>query len=292
MNAYLQLLRPHQWLKNVFVFAPVFFSYNLMKSEAIVPTLVAFASFCLISSSIYCINDAHDAEADRQHPKKCGRPVAAGRVSKGGAFMLSGFCAIGSIALLMFIHTDTPWLPYAIVVGYWLMNMAYCFRLKHYAILDIFCIATGFVMRVLMGGIVTDIWVSQWLVLLTFLLALFLALTKRYDDYAIFERTGTLPRQSIKQYNSTFIIMSIVLVASVTLVCYIMYTMSESVMERFGTPYLYLTSIWVTAGLLRFMQNMIVYERSGSPTKTLLEDHFIHLCLVGWLVSFYIIIYV
>ena len=131
--------------------------------------------------------------------------------------------------------------------------------LKQYAILDVSIIAIGFVMRVLIGGVTTDIWISHWLVMMTFLVTLFLAFTKRNDDYRIYEKTGQKPRVSITGYNKTFINEATAIIASVTLVCYIMYTMSPEVIERMGTRYVYLTSGWVLAGMLRYLQNMIVY---------------------------------
>lgn len=291
MINYIRLLRPLQWLKNVFVFAPIFFSNNLLKGEYFWPTLVVFASFCLISSSIYCFNDLKDVEADRLHPKKCKRPIASGKVSVMGGYTMMLLCTIGALALIPLANSvNTPYL-YMIVVGYWLMNIAYCLKLKQFAILDVSIIAIGFVMRVLVGGVVTDIWISHWLVMMTFLVTLFLAFTKRNDDYRIYEQTGTKPRVSITGYNKTFINEATAIIASVTLVCYIMYTMSPEVIHRLGTRYVYLTSGWVLAGLLRYLQNMIVFGLSGSPTKSLVKDHFVQFCIIGWIISFFVIIY-
>lgn len=291
MRQYIQLLRPLQWLKNAFVFAPVFFSTNLLKADYFWPTLLVFASFCLISSSIYCFNDLRDVEADRQHPKKRKRPIASGAVSVRGGYTMMLICTIGAFALLPLSgSSNTPYL-YIIVTAYWLMNIAYCLRLKQYAILDVTIIAIGFVLRVLAGGLATAIWISHWLVLMTFLVTLFLALTKRNDDYRIYEQTGQKPRVSITGYNKTFINEATAIIASGTLVCYIMYTMSPEVIERFGTRYVYLTCAWVLAGLLRYLQNMIVFGLSGSPTKSLVKDHFIQFCIAGWLISFFVIIY-
>ena len=180
---------------------------------------------------------------------------------------------------------------FLVIGGYWLMNIAYCLRLKQIAILDVSIIAIGFVMRVLAGGMVVDIWVSHWLVLMTFLVTFFLALSKRNDDYRIYEQTGIKPRVSITGYNKTFINEATAIVGAVTLVCYIMYTMSPEVIERMGTRYVYLTTCCVLAGLLRYLQNMIVYGLSGSPTKSLVKDHFIQFCILGWLASFFVIIY-
>ena len=291
MIHYLRLLRPLQWLKNGFVFAPIFFSSNLLKWELLWPTLVVFAAFCLISSSIYCFNDLRDVEADRQHPRKRLRPIASGNVSPKGGYAMMMLCTIGAFALLPLTGSvHTPYL-YMVLAAYWLMNIAYCLWLKQYALIDVTIIAIGFVMRVLIGGLTTDIWISQWLVLMTFLVTLFLAFTKRNDDYRLYEQTGQKPRVSITGYNKTFINEATAIIASVTLVCYIMYTMSEEVIARMGTRYVYLTSGWVLAGMLRYLQNMIVYGLSGSPTKSLVKDHFVQFCIAGWIASFFVIIY-
>ena len=291
MIHYIQLLRPLQWLKNVFVFAPIFFSNHLLELEYFVPTLVLFASFCMVSSSIYCFNDLRDVEADRIHPKKSKRPIASGKVSVKGGYVMMILCLTAAFALIPLTKSvNTPYL-YIIIGGYWLMNIAYCIKLKQIAILDVSIIAIGFVLRVLAGGVVVNIWVSHWLVMMTFLVTLFLALTKRNDDYRLFEQTGLKPRVSITGYNKTFINEATAIVASVTLVCYFMYTMSEEVIARMDTRYVYLTSGWVLAGLLRYLQNMIVFGLSGSPTKSLVKDHFIQLCVIGWIVSFFVIIY-
>ena len=291
MIQYIQLLRPLQWLKNLFVFAPIFFSSNLLKWELFWPTLIVFVSFCLISSSIYCFNDLRDADADRMHPKKCKRPIASGAVSITGGYTMMFICTIGALTVLPF--SQSPNLPYLylIIGAYWVMNIAYCLRLKQYALIDVTIIAIGFVMRVLIGGLTTDIWISHWLVMMTFLVTLFLAFTKRNDDYRIYEQTGQKPRVSITGYNKTFINEATAIVASVTMVCYIMYTMSEEVITRMGTRYVYLTSGWVLAGMLRYLQNMIVFGLSGSPTKSLVKDRFIQFCVLGWIVSFFVIIY-
>ena len=291
MMQYIHLLRPLQWLKNSFVFAPIFFSSNLLKWDLFRPTLIVFMAFCLISSAIYCFNDLRDVEADRQHPKKRKRPIASGAVSVRSGYAMMIICTIGAFALLPFSRSvNLPYL-YLILVIYWLMNIAYCLWLKQLAILDVTIIAIGFVMRVLIGGLTTDIWISHWLVLMTFLVTLFLAFTKRNDDYRLYEQTGQKPRVSITGYNKTFINEATAIIASVTLVCYIMYTMSEEVITRMGTRYVYLTSGWVLAGMLRYLQNMIVFGLSGSPTKSLVKDHFIQFCVLGWIASFFVIIY-
>ena len=284
MKQYLYLLRPHQWLKNIFVFAPIFFSNNLLNGELLVPTLFTFFAFCFISSSIYCYNDLKDVESDRHHPQKCKRPIASGAVSIRAAYFMMALCLLISAFFLFRIN---HFILYLLLMLYWLMNVAYSVILKRYAIVDIIVIAIGFVLRVLAGGIATEIWVSEWLVLL----AILLALTKRYDDFSVYEHTGTKPRISITGYNKVFINQSTAIIGSITMVCYIMYTMSLEVIDRLNSRYLYLTCIWVLMGLLRYLQMMLVYEKSNSPTKSLLTDNFIHICVSGWVISFFVIIY-
>lgn len=152
-------------------------------------------------------------------------------------------------------------------------------------------ISIGFVLRVLAGGVVTGIWISPWIILMTFLLALFLSFAKRRDDVLIYERTGDKMRLNIARYNWEFINMAITLVGVIVVVCYIMYTVSPEVIERMGTSNLYLTTIWVLAGILRYLQLTVVDKNSGSPTKILIHDRFIHVCIVGWVLSFGVLIY-
>jgi len=287
MTDIVRLLRPLQWMKNVFVLAPLFFTGKLLMVSLLGPTLLVMAAFCLAASSIYCLNDVRDAEADRLHPKKRLRPIASGKVSVKTGYGVMVAAMVGAVALALSVGTG----PTVCIGIYLLINIAYCLKLKQVAILDVALIAIGFVLRVLGGGMATGIWISEWLVLMTFLLTLLLALAKRNDDFRIYELTGLKPRQSITGYNHEFINEVVSIVAAVTLVCYIMYTMSPDVTRRMGTRYVYLTSFWVLAGLFRYLQNMIVYKRSGSPTKAMVKDRFLQICVLGWIASFVVIIY-
>ena len=174
---------------------------------------------------------------------------------------------------------------------YLILNIAYCLRLKHISIADVFSIALGFVLRVVIGGVVSDIFLSQWIILMTFLLALFIAIAKRRDDVAIYESSGVKLRSSIHRYNLSFMNLTLCIVASITMVCYIMYTLSDSVIDRIGSQYLYTTSVFVLAGIFRFLQVTIVDKKSGSPTKILYRDSFIHFCIGSWLIVFAILLY-
>lgn len=292
ISNYIRLMRPKQWTKNLFVLAPVFFSNNLLNTEKLAPALVAFAAFCMMSSAVYCLNDIVDAPSDRLHATKSRRPIASGAVTAGGGYACMAVCLLLASGILFAGLGITAAQALGVLLAYCMLNVGYCLWLKRIAIVDILTIAIGFVLRVAVGGIVTGIAVSQWLVLMTFLLAMFLALTKRYDDFLIYESSGTMTRKSIQNYSIEFFTVSTAMIAAVALVCYIMYTLSPEISERLQSPYLYLTSFWVTAGIMRFLQNMLVYKRSGSPTQSLLDDRFIQCCAVGWTVSFFIILYV
>jgi 4-hydroxybenzoate polyprenyltransferase len=179
----------------------------------------------------------------------------------------------------------------ATLLSYVAMNISYCVKLKQIPLLDVFMIAMGFVLRILAGGLVVGIHLSHWIVLTTFLLALFLALSKRYDDVALFEASGVKSRKNISQYNKVFLGPATAVLGSITIMCYILYTVSGEVVERIGSRYLYATSVFVLAGILRYMQLTLVDRKSGSPTMVLLHDHFVHVCIVAWIMAFVIILY-
>ncbi len=283
------LLRPHQWLKNAFIFLPLFFGGYITECGYVLPCIITFIAYCFSASAIYCFNDIWDAEADRKHPKKCKRPIASGAISKGKGYVISFACVAISFFIASLVEHRVE-LMY-ILTFYLIMNIAYCVKLKQIAVIDVFTIAIGFVLRIVVGGVTTSIELSHWIVLMTFLLALFLAFAKRRDDVVIYENTGALTRKNVNRYNLAFMNQTIGLVACITMVCYIMYTVSEEVIERLGSRYLYVTSIFVLAGIIRYLQLTIVDVKSGSPTQVLMKDRFIQLCIVAWVVVFALILY-
>lgn len=289
-----RLIRPHQWLKNGFVLLPLFFGRYITDVNRIGTALCVFAAFCFAASGVYCLNDIYDAEADRRHATKCRRPIASGAISRKGGYAVMWICWGLSMAFAIGAgggDVGTTAAVGAIVLAYVVMNVGYCIRLKNIGIVDVFCIAVGFVLRVIAGGVATDIWISQWIVLMTFLLALFLAFAKRRDDVVIFEDTGVLARKNVGRYNLHFVNHAIGIVASITMVCYIMYTVSDDVVSRMGNNYLYMTSVFVLAGIIRYLQIAMVDINSGSPTKVLMRDRFIQACIVGWVLAFSLILY-
>ena len=291
MKHLLRLLRPAQWIKNLFVFGPIMFGGELLQVSALLQGIIVFFAFSFAASSVYCFNDICDVADDRRHPDKMDRPIASGAVSVRQAYGLMMIMFAGSMLLLSategnFVRTA------AVVLFYWILNLGYCARLKQYAIIDVCIIAFGFVLRLLAGGFATGIILSKWIVLMTFLITLFMGFAKRRDDVLRMEATGAPPRKNTIRYNLTFINQAITISAAVTLVCYIMYTVSPEVMMNFHTDYLYLTSVFVLVGLLRYIQIAVVDKKSGNPTKVILKDRFIQIDVLLWLLSFMIIIYV
>lgn len=288
--AVIRIVRPRQWVKNFFVFIPLFFGGQMSNTALLLDALTTFIAFSLAASSIYCLNDIVDVEADRQHPVKCHRPIASGQVSVSAAYALMAIMLILSMTVCPMLKGRSMAVG-AVVLGYWIMNIAYCVWLKNFAIIDVCLIAFGFVLRILAGGLATGIEPSNWLVLMTFLLTLFLSFAKRRDDVLRMEATGKPPRKNTIRYNLTFINQAITISASITLVCYIMYTVSPEVTARFNSHYIYLTTIFVLVGLLRYIQIAVVDKQSGDPTKIILRDRFTQLVVLAWMVSFLFIIY-
>ncbi len=288
MKSYIKLLRISHWSKNLFLFLPLFFSGQFIEhADSIAYLAIGFLCFSITASVVYIINDIKDVEEDRLHPEKMHRPFAAGTVQITTGIILA--------IILLAISMVTAYLlkpQFLLILGiYFLMNLAYSLKLKHVPLLDISIIAIGFVLRVVAGGIIPDIFVSHWILIMTFLLALFLGFAKRRDDVKIFMESGKKMRKSIDGYNLEFINAGMVLMGGVTIVSYIMYTLSDDVVKRLGKD-LYLTSLFVILGVLRYLQITFVQEKSGNPTKVLLKDIFIQLILVGFIVCFAVLLYI
>ena len=287
--ALMRLVRPKQWIKNFFVFVPLFFGGELFDTEALTAGVIAFFAYSFAASSIYCFNDIHDCEADRRHPVKCHRPIASGAVSVKQGYMLM------AVMLLLSIVTSAAldsWQAMGVILFYWCLNLGYCAKLKQYAIIDVCIVAFGFVLRLMAGGVAADVVLSKWIVLMTFLITLFMSFAKRRDDVLRMEQTGEAPRKNTIRYNLTFINQAITITASVTLVCYIMYTVSPEVCQRFHTDNLYLTTVFVLVGLLRYIQIAVVDQKSGDPTKIILRDRITQFIVLAWLLAFLFIIYI
>ncbi len=280
-------MRPHQYIKNIFIFLPLFFALKITDIPLLINATIAFVAFSLTASAIYILNDYHDIEEDRQHPKKKERPLASGAMSKKEAMVLMVILLIAGFSLMASLSLEAA----GVLALYVVMNVAYSFYLKHVAILDVVIIAIGFVLRLFVGSVATGIPLSMWIVIMTFLLALFMALAKRRDDVLIYLDTGKKMRKVIDGYTLQFLDIAMAIMASVVIVSYILYTTSAEVMARVHSEYLYLTALFVILGSMRYLQIVFVSQDSGSPTKIVLKDRFMQLTLIGWVIAFAWILY-
>lgn len=285
------MLRPKQWLKNFFVFLPIFFSGELLTLPLLRETFYSFFAFCLMASAVYCINDIVDVEEDRRHIRKRNRPVASGKISARFAFFISFVLVIASFLVISIFSSVNVLVQMAVLLTYLILNVLYCFWLKKISVLDVMIIAVGFVLRLFMGGGAGDVELTSWIVIMTYLLTLFMAIAKRRDDLIIFKRSGINVRKNTTHYNLEFVNQMLCLLAAVTIVCYIMYTVSDEVIVRFNSKHLYLTTFFVLGGISRYLQLSIVEQKTGSPTEVLIRDRFVQFCIGFWIISFYVIIY-
>ncbi|KIA83191.1 prenyltransferase UbiA [Kaistella solincola] len=292
MNKYLKLLRVEQWVKNLFVFAPLFFSGNITNVELLTKSIFAFITFSFVASSIYIINDYSDIESDRKHPEKKNRPLASGTISKATAkvflIILLALVVITIFTMQTLFATDY-WQFAVIILFYFVMNLAYTFKLKHVAIVDVCIIAVGFVLRVLAGGYASGILISQWAILLTFVLALVLALGKRRGELVNAQVSGRT-RKSLDGYNVQFADIALSISCALAIVCYLMFTLSPEVQQRFH-PRVFYTVFFVVFAFLRYLQQTLVYNKTESPTKIIYKDRYIQVTLVFWLAAFLLQIY-
>ncbi|CAM3278459.1 UbiA prenyltransferase family protein [Empedobacter stercoris] len=286
MTHYLKLIRVNQWVKNLFVFLPLFFSGNLFNIDLLIESFYGFLIFSFVASSIYIINDYVDIEKDRKHPEKKNRPLASGKISKQNAFIL--FLVL--LVLTCFLLWTFGTLQVAILVGiYFLMNIAYSFKLKQVAILDVMIIAFGFLLRVFVGGYMTGILVSDWTILLVFDLALILALGKRRGELINADLQG-VTRKSLDGYNLNFLNSALAITCTVAVICYMMFILSPETQSKFH-HYIIYTFVFVFAAVLRYLQQTFVYAKTESPTKLIFKDHFIQLLIVLWGISYVLLIY-
>ena len=288
IKAYLQLMRIPQWAKNVLVLAPVFFDHGFSRAGALWHALLAMAAFCLAASAVYCLNDVVDRRADASHPVKCRRPVASGTVSMASALVLMAVLAIAAIAMALLTGAESA----TLLVAYLLLNVAYSLVLKRIALLDVLVVALFYVSRIWCGSLASGVTPTAWILVMTYLLALFLAFAKRRDDVAISDTKGnTSVRPAVGAYNLDFVNMGLTLIATVTVAAYIMYAISPEVTSRFDNQFVVVTALPVLAGVLRYMQLTMVESRSGSPTAVLFHDRAVQLCIVIWLALWVAIIY-
>ena len=278
----------HQWVKNGAIFMPLFFHGKLFDLPLFLNAFWAFLGFSFIASSIYVFNDLRDVEEDRQHPEKKFRPIAAGSISEKNAKLL--ILILASLAGIIFYTMFSNIWVWLCVFFYFWQNILYTIWLKKIALVDVIIISLGFIIRIFLGSAATDIYLSHWIIIMTFLLALFLAFAKRRDDILLTNSTGVKHRSNIDGYNLEFLNAAIIISSAMVIVAYIMYTTSVEVIQRTGQN-IYLTSFFVVIGIFRYLQVVFVKQQSGNPTKVFLKDSFLQIIMLGWIVSFGIILY-
>ncbi|HZY81979.1 MAG TPA: decaprenyl-phosphate phosphoribosyltransferase [Cyclobacteriaceae bacterium] len=284
---YLRLLRVHQWAKNLFLFVPLFFAGQIFEYSYYQTLAMGFLAFGLSVSAVYVFNDFCDRESDRLHPKKKYRAIASGAVSVTQAVIIMVVLVVAGLSVAFSLNT----VFFTLLCVYVGINVLYSLGLKNFAIIDIFFISSGFILRIYSGGALTSTPISHWLAVMVLLLSLFMALAKRRDELIVNQQVAT-KRKSLEHYNLDFVNSCITLFGSVIIVSYILYTVSPEVIARFGTDWLFLTSIFVIAGVVRYLQIIFVEENGGSPTAILYKDKFIIGTIVAWVLAFYIILYV
>lgn len=290
MKQFIRLIRPKEWIKNLFLFIPYFFAGKRPELGPILSLFLGVFTFSITASGIYVLNDLRDIESDKLHPIKQFRPLAAGTFSKEWAILIIILFWTLGLGLSWFIFSKFCFILFV----YLILNIGYSFGLKNISILDIFIVASGFVLRSKAGGAISGIYVSTWLNIMIFLLSLIMVTAKRRDDILIKIKSGLEIRKSVKGYNLDFLNTLLGLISGITIMAYLMYTISPNVIAQHNKNSfrLYYSCIFVLAGILRYLQIALVESDSGSPTGILYRDRFIQVCIFLWILSFYFILYV
>lgn len=280
-------IRPQQWLKNLFIFAPLIFSENIFNRSMFLLSLLAFAVFCLLSGALYILNDLKDIEEDRLHPIKSKRPLATGRLKKSQA--IAAFVILSFVSLLLAAMVNREFLWVCLV--YFVLQIAYSFTLKHVVILDVFIVASGFFLRVIAGAVAIQVQISPWLLICTTLLALFLALSKRRHEILLLDEEAVNHRPILKEYSPYLLDQMISVATASTVIAYCLYTISGETIEKFGTNKLILTIPFVLYGIFRYLYLIHQKAEGGTPETLILKDRPLLFDIFLWIISAALIIY-
>ncbi|MCX6549491.1 MAG: decaprenyl-phosphate phosphoribosyltransferase [Acidobacteria bacterium] len=280
-------LRPEQWTKNLIVFAGLIFGLELGNAGSIVRAAAAFAVFCALSGVVYVVNDIMDREADRRHPLKARRPIASGALSPVLAGTVAAALAVGALAVAFWLG----WRFGAVALAYLLLQSFYSGPLKHIVILDVLTIAIGFVLRAAAGAVVIDVPISHWLLIVTVLLALFLALSKRRHELVMLADGALEHRPILGEYSPYLLDQMISVVTASTLVAYIFYCISPETVQKFNTDLLGLTIPFPLYGIFRYLYLVHRREGGGSPSQMLLNDRLLLTCVALWVLAVVVIVY-
>ena len=285
-KALIESLRPSQWIKNLLVFAALVFGRKAGDPQAVVDTVIAFMLFSAASSGIYLLNDIRDLKSDRLHPLKRDRPIASGTLPVGLALFTSVLLVVGSVMVGSTLGDDFA----LTVAAYVLLQTAYSFGLKRIVILDVFCVALGFVLRAVAGAVAVDVNISPWLLVCSLTLALFLALSKRRHEVILLEVSAREHRASLTQYSPYFLDQMISVATATTVVAYALYTLSPETVEKFHTHNLVFTLPFVMYGVFRYLFLVHEKHKGGNPTRMFLTDPAILINTALWLaLSAYIV---
>jgi len=277
--ALIRSMRPEQWLKNRFVLAPMVFSGLLDEPVAWVRSLVALAAFCAASSAVYLVNDVLDRDADRRHPNKCNRPIAAGEISVGAALTAAVVLATAAMVAAFVLG---GWFP-AVLGSYILLVVLYSAVLKRVVFIDVLVLAAGFVLRVVGGAVAIHVPVSRWLLLCAYLLALYLALGKRRSELALLGEGAETHREVLGRYTLGLVDQAISVVLGATVLAYTLYTVAPDTVAKVGSEGLMATVPVVLYGLFRYLYLLHRHELGGSPTKVLVTDRPLLITVAVWL---------
>lgn len=280
-------LRPGQWTKNLLVFAGLIFGQKLLIPSDVATATAAFGLFCLFSGVVYLVNDIRDRDADRLHPKKSRRPIASGAVSVATATTFAVVLAAVSLGAAFALDRQF----FAVGLSYIVLLIAYSIWLKHSPVLDVLVIAFGFVLRAFAGSVVLHVAFSHWLMVLTLLLALFLATAKRRAEYVALAGDAAAHRRSLEHYSLPMLDQMLSVVMACTLLAYAFYTISPETVMKFGTDHLLVTLPLPIYGLFRYLYLIHRGDSGGNPSDLLLSDRPLQLCVVIWGVLVAAIIY-
>jgi 4-hydroxybenzoate polyprenyltransferase len=287
LHLVLVAMRPHQWLKNLFVLAPLLFGIKLSQPAYVLSALAASFTFCLLASGLYIVNDLVDVEGDRAHPQKRLRPIASGQLSSGLALSVTFLLLMAAFGIASVLGTKFILLA----ATYCIVTLGYCLAFKQAVVLDGMLIAAGFVLRVVGGAVAVDVQPTHWLIVCAFLLALFLAFSKRRQELVMLSDAAAQHRAVLGQYTVSFLDRANNILLASTLVCYALYTVAPTTIEHFGTDKLIYGSAFVIYGLLRYLALMQDPDNGGNPSKMLVKDKPLLLAVVGWAIYNVLVIY-
>ncbi len=287
LGALFQSLRPRQWPKNLLVFAGLVFSLNLFNLTDLLRTLAGFVVFCLLSGGVYLVNDLADVEKDRLHPLKRLRPIASGRLGLGAA--KAAAVVVGVIGLAGSFALD--WRFGLVGSAYFLLELAYSFRLKHLVVLDVMTVAAGFALRAVAGTGLVHVTLSSWLFVCTILFALFISLAKRRHELITLANGGAGHRAVLENYSETLLDQMMAVATSSAVIAYCLYTIAPETVAKFGTHNLMLTVPFVLYGVYRYLYLVYRKEMGGAPEQALLGDMPLLVDVVLWMGSVVAVIY-